>query len=70
VGKEEHIKKDLKESINVSSVLKDDVRPNFMDTTLQFQGGQVLGFKRKVYGAVNIAQFSFPFQPHKDVTDQ
>lgn len=41
-----------------------------MGVTLQFQGGQVLGFKRKVYGAVNIAQFSFPFQPHKVVTDQ
>lgn len=70
MGKEKQIKQDLKESINVSSDLKDGVSLSFMGGTLQFQGGQVLGFKRKVYGAVNIAQFSFPFRPHKVETDR
>lgn len=64
------IKQDLKRINKYFIRLKDSVSLSFMGATLQFQGGQVLGFKRKVYGAVNRAQFSFPFQPHKVVTVQ
>lgn len=67
---EEQIKQDLKGIDKCFIRFKDSVTLRFMGTMLQFQGGKVLGFKRKVYDAVNIAQFSFPFQPHKVVTDQ
>lgn len=49
---------------------KERIRLRFMCALLQFLAVEVLGFKRKFYGAVNSIQFSFPFHPHKLVTHQ
>lgn len=65
-----NLKRDLKRINKCFIRFKDGVSLSFMAAKLQFQGGPVLGFKRKVYSAVNRAQFSFPFHPHKVVTVQ
>lgn len=70
IGGDEGSNKPLTQRNQFFIGFKEHIRLSFMCAMLQFQAGEVLGFKRKFYGAVNSTQFSFPFHPHKLVTHQ